>query len=256
MVDCPISMSTEEIRRGLRDFKTRAGIITAVVDKGGAMVDDILPLLQDRNEGVRWSTIRILSEIGDDRAIGPLITLLEQSKNVTDAANALRTITGRDFGDAPGEWRRWTMQDASVRNAVVAGVLSDADLITQATQDLPVTVSGEGQEYSVAVSLPEGRSQQVLIDLSGKDASGRPIVQLSTPCGDADERQYEAALKLNMSICHGAIAIASLDDKLCFAMVASYLRENVHPEEIAESIMSLARHGDSVEKSLSGEDRF
>ena len=249
-------MGTEQIRRGLRDYRTRAATIDTIAEKGAAMIDDILPLLQDRNEGVRWSTIRILSEIGDNRAIGPLIKLLEQSKSITEAASALRAITGQDFGDAPEEWRRWAMEDAEVRNSAGTGILSDADLIAAAIKDLPVTVTSEGREYSVTVSLPEGRSQQVWIDFARCDANGRPIVQLSTPCGDADERQYETALKLNMSIPYGAIAIAALDDKLCFAMVDSYLRQTVHPEDIAESILSLARHGDSVEKSLSAEDQF
>jgi len=249
-------MSTDQIRRGLRNIKTRSATIDDVVDGGDARIDDVLPLLQDRNEGIRWCAIAILLEIGDARAIGPLIVLLEQGKNVTDAANALRVITGQDLGDAPEEWRSWAMQNPEIRNAAGGDILSDEALIAAATKDLPVTVSGKGQECSVAVSLPEGRSQRVWIHLDRKDPNGRPIVQLSTPCGNADAQQYEAALKLNMSIPYGAIALALLDDTLCFAMVDSYLRGTVHPEDIAESIMSLARHGDSVESSLASEDRF
>lgn len=249
-------MNTDQIRRGLRNIKTRYATINAVVEKADTIVDEVVPLLQDRNEGVRWSAIKILSEIGDDRAIGSLIALLEQSKNVTDAANALRAITGQDFGDAPNEWRHWAMQDSKVQNVADADILLDEDLIAAATRDLPMTVSGKGPEYSVDVSLPDGRSQQVWIDFSRKDPNGRPIVQLCTPCGEADQQQYEAALKLNMSIPYGAIAIASLDNILCFAIVDSHLREIVRPEDIAESIMSLARYGDSVEKSLFGKNRF
>lgn len=249
-------MNTDQIRQGLRNIQTRSATINAVAEKGDIIIDEVIPLLQDRNEGVRWSAIKILSEIGDERAIGPLIALLEQSKNVTDTANALRAITGQDFGDEPGAWRQWVMREPGLGEAAGLGVLSDEDLITTATRDLPVTVSGKGQEYIVNVSLPGGRSQRVWIDLSRKDPNGRPIVQLSTPCGDADQRQYESALKLNMSIPYGAIAIASLDDALCFAVVDTYLRQTVHPEDIANSIMSLAAHGDLVEKSLSREDRF
>lgn len=45
------------------------------------------------------------------------------------------------------------------------------------------------------------------------------MVQLITPCGDADAARYETALKLNMTISYGALAIASLDGALCFAVV-------------------------------------
>ncbi len=39
-------------------------------------------------------------------------------------------------------------------------------------------------------------------------------------------------------------------------MVDSYMRETVHPQDMAESILSLAKHGDSIEKMLSDEDKF
>jgi hypothetical protein len=148
------------------------------------------------------------------------------------------------------------MENPNIRNVAGGGILSDEDLIAASIQDLPLTSRGAGKEYCFDVSLPDGRSHQVLVDLSQNDSNGRLIVQLSTPCGDADPEKYENALKLNMSITYGAIAVALLEDTLCFAMVDSYLRETVHPQDIAESIMSLARNGDSLEKSLSEEDQF
>ncbi len=249
-------MTTDQIRRGLRNISTRAAMIDAVSTEGEVLVDKILPLLQDRNEGVRWSVIKILSEIGDARAVGALIVLIEQKKNAVAAADTLQSITGEDFGVDAGEWRHWAVENPDIRNIAGGDILSDEDLIAAAIQDLPLTSRGEGKEYCFDVSLPDGRSQQVLVDLASEDPNGRIIVQLSTPCGDADPAQYEDALKLNMSITYGAIAIALLDDTLCFAMVDSYLRATVHPEDVAESIMSLARNGDALEKSLSGEDQF
>ncbi len=249
-------MNRDQIRRGLRNISTRATTIDAVSTEGESLVDEIIPLLQDRNEGVRWSVIKILSEIGDTRAVGSLIALIDQKKNAVAAADTLQSITGENFGADAIEWRRWAVKNADVRNMAGGGILSDEDLIAAAIRDLPLTSRGAGKEYCFDVSLPDGRSQQVLVDLACEDPNGRPIVQLSTPCGSADQDKYEDALKLNMSITYGAISLALLDDSLCFAMVDSYLRETVHPEDIAESIMSLARNGDSLEKSLSGEDQF
>ncbi len=249
-------MTTDQIRRGLRNISTRAATIDAVSVEGASLVDEVIPLLQDRNEGVRWSAIKILSEIGDARAVGALIVLIEQKKNSIAAANSLEAITGESFGADAVAWRHWAVENSSVRNIAGGGILSDEDLIAAAIQDLPLTSRGEGKEYCFDISLEDGRSHQVLVDLAQKDSNGRLIVQLSTPCGDVDPNKYEDALKLNMSITYGAIAIALLGDTHCFAMVDSYLRETVHPQDIAESIMSLARNGDSLEKSLSGEDQF
>jgi len=249
-------MTTETLRRGLRNIQTRSTTIDAAVNRGDTAVDCVVPLLQDRNEGVRWSAIRILAEIGDERAVGALIALLDQSKNATDAVNALRTITGEDFGEDAAEWRRWAARDPEIRNAAAGPMLSDEELVERATRELPVTVTGRTPAYVADVSLPDGRSQRVWIDFSRTDPQDRPLVQLCTPCGKADSGQYETALTLNMSIPFGALALATLDDTLCFAVVDAYLREIVHPEDIAESLMSLAANGDSVEASLSKDDRF
>ncbi len=219
------------------------------------MSEVIIPLLNDRNEGVRWSAIKILSEIGDSRAIAPLISLLEQNKNATTAAMTLRAITGKEFGDDPNEWRDWAAKDDSIRNS--GGLdLSDEDLISAAVEGLPVMVSASGEAYTITVTLPDERSQQVWIDLSAKTPDGKPIVQLSTPCGDADKAQYENALKMNMSIPFGCLALAEMGGKLVFAMTDSYIRKTAHPQDIAESIMSLAKNGDSTEKLLSEVDRY
>ncbi len=251
-----MKISTEEMRVRLRNIKTRAGMISAVAEQGGAFVDEVLPLLQDRHEGVRWSAVRILSEVGDERAVGPLIALLEQGRNVPDAAHALREITGMDFGDDAGEWRGWLMQDPAIRNRGGGGILSDAELMEAAVREMNVRLSGESPEFLVQVSLPDDRSQDIWVDFSHRTEDGRALVQLVSPCGDADAAHYEEVLIRNMTIPYGALAIAALDDRRCFVVVNSHLRETVHPQDIAESILSLARHGDTVEQSLSPQDQF
>jgi hypothetical protein len=125
-----------------------------------------------------------------------------------------------------------------------------------ATRDLRARVDVDGQEYSVDVSLPHGRTQRVWVDFARKDPKDRPIVRLSTLCGAANPAQYEDVLKLNMSIPLGAIGLGLLDDKLCFAAVHSHLRATVHPEDIANSIQTLADYADSLEASLADSDQF
>ncbi len=249
-------MSTQSIRQGLYNIKTRALTMDALIEKGHEASVDVIPLLQDRDEGIRWAAIRVLAEIGNEDAVLPLIHLMEQSKNLSEVIRALQSITGQNLGDKVAAWRKWATQ-AKLKNAnFFSGILADKDLVEAAIKDLVVTVSGEDQEYVVSVPLPERRNQNIRIDFSIKDTEGNPVVQLTTPCGLAVADQYEEVLKLNMSIPYGAIGLAMLDDKLFFALVHTHLRATVHPEDISKSIMCLARHGDSLERGLSSQDNF
>ena len=192
-----MEMDIEQLRRGLRHPDTRSSVIDAAIDAGKASIEPLIQLLNDRNESVRWSAVRILSEVGDERAVGPLIALLERDKNVTEAANALRSITSQDFGEDPHAWRKWASGATKLDVSMSSHTMSDADLMTAATRDLPVVVHNGDRQYSIDVTLPGGRSQQVWVDFSRNDTSGQPIVQLCTPCGNANSRRYEWALKLN-----------------------------------------------------------
>ncbi len=247
-------MNRDELRGRLRNLRTRSATIDAAVDSGA--VDVVVPLLQDRNEGVRWSAIRILGELGDERAVLPLIDLLEQRKNESDVARALQEITRHEGEDTPEAWRQWVAQSMELSAGDSAWALSDEELVKQAADGLPISISGGDESYALAVTLPEGRSQHIWVDFSQRDADGRPLVQLCTPCGRVDPARYESVLKLNMSIPYGAIAVAELEGELCFAVVDTYLRATAHPEDIATSVMSLAHHGDSIEAQISDEDRW
>jgi hypothetical protein len=247
-------MDTPAIRRGLYNIKTRAATIDALIEEGHGAAPAVVPLLQDRNDGIRWAAIRVLTDIGDESVFMPLVTLLEQSRNVPDVIRALTSITGQDFGDKTLAWREWALQRQA--GGLQVGLLADKALLAAAIKDLPVTLSGEGQDYVVSVSLPDRRIQNIRVDFSGKDTEGHPVVQLTTPCGPAVAEQYEAILKLNMSIPYGSIGLALLDDALCFALIHTCLRATVHPEDIARSIMCLAHHGDTVERMLAPKDTF
>jgi len=247
-------MDKRKLREGLRNIRTRSVSIDAAVD--AEAIDSAISLLQDRNEGVRWSAVRILGELGDKRAVLPLIGLLEQQKNESDVNRALCEITGHDGEDTPEAWREWVARTPELSDGDDVWELSDEELMNQSITDLPVALSGDGRSYSLSVSLPENRSQRIWVDFSQRDPDGRPMVQLCTPCGKVDPARYESVLKLNMSIPFGAIAIAELEDELCFAVVDTYLRATAHPADIARSIMSLAHHGDAVEALISDEDRW
>jgi hypothetical protein len=243
-------MTADELRDGLRDFRSRATTIDGAVADGETSVDAALELLHDRNDGVRWSAIRILSEIGDARAVDPLIALIERGSNTVDAADALKALTGQDHGEDTNAWRNAVSGD---ENSDTGG--SDAMLIRAAINDLPVALSGgsDGQ-YLAEVSLSDRRTQKVWVDFSTQDADGDAIVQLSTACGPANPEHFDWALKTNMRLSYGAIGIADVEGSEMFAMVDAYPRATVDAQDIAKSLMALASHADSIEASLTQQD--
>jgi hypothetical protein len=249
-------LDSDNLRALLRDFRTRSATIDEAVHAGEEAIEPAIGLLQDRNEATRWSAVQILSEIGDERAVEPLLKLMERGKHRVAAANALRQITGKDCGDDVAEWRKTLGAPGASGPATERTELSDEELVRAATRDMDATLSGQGQRYAVQVRLDNGRRQQVYIDFGSKDAERAPLVRMYTLCGKADPARYEWALKNNMRLPYGAIGIATLEGKPCFAMVDAYLRATADPEDVAKSILNLAANGDMVEKVLTRKDNY
>ena len=249
-------MNAETLRLELRNFHARSETIERAVGEGEAAVEAALALLNDRHEGVRWSAIRILAEIGDTRAVAPLIALIEKDCSAVDAANALRALTGKDFGEQASAWRQWLAASSGVAADSSAGELTDAGLVAEAVRDLPVAVESQDETITADVTLDGGRTQRVWLEFCRCDPWDERVVRLSTACGAAGPERHEWALKLNMSIPYGAIGLADLGDTRCFVLVNVHRRETVTPADLAKSLMALAIHGDMIEKALSDEDRY
>ena len=252
-----MTIDANALRGQLRNFRTRASTINYAVAAGPEAVEPAIELLNDRNEATRWSAIKILSEIGDPCAVPPLIALLERGKSALEVANALRAITGRDFGEDAAAWLKWASNEKTVETSTAQPLeLSDDALVETATRDFDARIASKGNRYRVEVSLPEGRKQVVYIDFGAKDSEDAPLVRLYTPCAQADEGKYEWALKNNMNLSYGAIGLARMEGKRWFTMVDTHLRATIHPEELAKSILTLAGKGDVVEKLLSDRDKY
>lgn len=243
------------LRAQLDDFRTRKAAIDSAVVAGRQALPVVIGLLNDRKESVRWSAIRILAEIADKRAVEPLIQLVERGVNAMDAANALRSITGEDFGENGVAWRRWASGQTGLKVAGESRGLSDRALIEAALRGLTADVSTRKGRYVVAVRLQDGRSQTVYVVFNAKDAEGEPIVWLYTPCCEAEPDKYEWALRQNLKLPYGAIGLARIDGCECFVMSNTHRRATVHPEDLAKSILTLASKGDAVERLLAGEDK-
>jgi hypothetical protein len=65
---------------------------------------------------------------------------------------------------------------------------------------------------------------------------------------------FEFALKMNMELDYGALAIKNIDEKDALVMVHTQLVRTAQPAEIEKSLLTLAEVGDDLERILTGED--
>jgi serine/threonine-protein kinase len=137
----------------------------------------------------------------------------------------------------------------------VLGHLRDFDsLLHEALDDEPgVAWRQVGEEYEVRVLLDEGRSQRVAIRASSGSLDGD--VLLYSVCCAAQPDFYEQALRLNLEIVHGALAVQDLNGAPHFVVVNSFPVSTIDAEEIRRSVRDLAVHADSVEQRLTNTDR-
>jgi len=250
-----VPIELDGLREQLRNYRTRAAAIDEAVAAGQEAVEPAIQLLHDRSEAVRWSAIRILSEIGDTRAIGPLVGLLERRDSSADAAAALRALTGQDFGEDASAWRQWAASEGGVDLPPERGRMTDRDLVEAALAGHQADLLSEREGRFVArVSLPGGRSQRVYLDFRGKDPDGEPLVRVYTRCGKATPERYAWALKQNLRMAYGSIAVAPIDGVDNFVVFNTHLRATVDPEDLSKSLVAIARQGDEVERLLSDAD--
>ena len=252
-----MAIDTETLRAQLRNFRTRSAAIREAEAAGPEAFDAAAALLNDANEAVRWSAMQILVKLGDKRAVGPLVGMLERGTSAMEAANALRRLTGQDYGEDAAEWKRWADFESEPDVVGERLKLSDEALLNAAIDGLTAKVGArQGDRFGVHVSLPNGREQWVYVDFSGKDPDGSEIVRMYTLCGKAMPERFEWALKQNMRLPYGAIGLGRHDGERHFVMLNALPRATADAEEIAKSVMALATHGDKIETMLGEDDKF
>ena len=127
-------------------------------------------------------------------------------------------------------------------------------MIKNITDDTLITFSEVNNGFEVVVPLPENRKQKVFVSTGRRDSDGEEIYQIFTICVKADSSLFEFALKMNMEIDYGALAITELYGEDYLVMVDTQLARSAQPIEIEKSIITLAEIGDDLERVMTGED--
>jgi hypothetical protein len=110
-------------------------------------------------------------------------------------------------------------------------------------------------EYRMDVTQRGGRKQSVHIrKFQRKD--GIELIQVYTICGKADESSFGWALRANMKLVQGAIAIETNGDDEQFVLTTCFIADHVTRWEMKAAIKETAYYGDWMENKLTGQDEF
>jgi len=244
----------------LRDFRTRREARQQLLRMGADVVEAFIDLLNDRDEALAWCAAQSLGDLGDPRAVGPLIDCLRRGRLAGEVADSLSQITGEDFGQDAEKWAGWaektpmaamTGSGAPVQSTMLTG---PEDLLQQVVNGTDMTLAVRGDSFRVTVPLKHDRSQKVDVLFSLKDPDGDDLVVVYSECGPANKDYYESVLRRNVRVPYGAYGIRDVGGKPTFVMFNTTLRRTVGVEQLRKVIRSVAKRADAVEKALTGED--
>jgi serine/threonine-protein kinase len=119
--------------------------------------------------------------------------------------------------------------------------------------DIAWSAGERTDEFDAIVKLRNGRRQRVRIAPSDDNVPFRQI-QIFSIGGPASPNLYEVALRRNAVQPHGSIAVRDVDGQPHFVVVENHSRAKVAPDELCRSVRHIARHADSVEEFLTGQD--
>lgn len=92
------------------DERIRRGVVAILqVNGDNAIADALIFALKDTDDIVRCDAAAGLARLKEKRAITPLITALRKSAadHRLPLVDALKTISGKDFGEDTGRWQQW-----------------------------------------------------------------------------------------------------------------------------------------------------
>jgi hypothetical protein len=118
------------------------------------------------------------------------------------------------------------------------------------------TVAPHEDGYVVQLELNNDRTQAVFI-MPHTLRDGAETIRVFTRCGAPTKESLEWALRANMKLSQGALAIRRADDgKKEFVIINCFLANELTPTELKDAVKRVAFYGDWVEQKLSDLDEF
>ena len=237
----------------LGNFRARGPAMQQLVAAGAEAVGPLLDALESGStEGARWAIIRCLGQLRARQAAPRLAPLLDDSRYRSVAHDALIAIAGKDVGPTSAAWLRWAGEGGGDHDPRMHATESS----DQRLMELAVAGSGAalrsavGGRQVVEVPLSGGQRQEVTVNLGAKDPEGSAIVIVHADCGAAAPEHHEYALRRNLRMPYGALAVRDAGGGPRFVMFNTLLRDALSPLELKKSILTVAERAASVRADL------
>lgn len=129
------------------------------------------------------------------------------------------------------------------------------ELAKACAKDGERVVAPHGKGYVVQVTLKSGRHQAVFMN-QHKRKDGAELIRVFTECGKPRADAFEWALRANMKISLGALALTRDGGEERLVLTNCFLARTAAPSLIKASVKELAHYGDWIESKLGGLDDF
>jgi HEAT repeat protein len=240
----------------LTNFRGRSQAAVELVEIGATAVPPLVEALsRPEMEAARWSILNCLGEIARPEAVSAVAPWLDEPDYQTVAHDALVRIAGRDVGPLREDWLDWSRDEGAAAPAPPAAAVDAAEALPDVLLKRAVEgTRGDWREESqgrFTVNLPVGNAaQKVTVLFGGADHDGSEIVVVYTVCGPAARSKYGSALRLNMRMSYGAVALRDVGGEPHFVMFNSILRHGLTPIELRKSIVAIGERSVAVAKQL------
>lgn len=165
-------------------------------------------------------------------------------------------ILSRGLAKKPGDRHRDAAELHAEIGALVGSLRQLDDLVTESLSGVDAQPERlDRDRFEVQVRLAGGRRQRVLIERVDSELTGDRLLRISSPCAPADPSYFRRALEVNGRVDHGALAIQSVDGRPYFVMRNSYPWATCDPDELRQSVLTIATEADQVEAVFHDEDR-
>ncbi len=253
--------SMQGLIEALRDYRLRSNAIGELVAMGDAAVAPLTSALHaESQEGARRAILRCLRDLRAQEAVEHVAPLLEERQFRDAAYDALVGIVGEDLGPAAQPWLKWAGERRSGAAPAqqpyepemhVSG-LPDERLMELALKGCGASWHKEAKgRFALEVPLEAGGpARKLAVNLTAKDHEGADIVIVYADCGPASAEHYEGALRRNLHMPYGALAVRDAAGQPRFVMFNALLREDMSPLELRKSILSVAERAARVKQEL------
>ena len=149
-----------------------------------------------------------------------------------------------------------TQEAGDTLDEVVLLSVAPQDIIRATAQAGGWLIMDDGGSFVVVVPIGKDRTQTVSVQFEHRDEIGRPLVVYSSRCGPATNKNAMALLRQTARLFQTSFATEERDDGELTVLRGFQLSDGLNSTEAMRMIKMVARHADSIERTLVGTDEF